>query len=210
MCNLYCSYIKRFIDKFQDPLFAIVEPNFDIFLKNLPTDARTCLNKAKRNGYEFDKIQLIDVLVNKDILEIYNSKSHRQNREINYLYEHIISDTRKDVREYWPVPDYSIFSCNNHKIDFWVCKKDKKVVAFLELLHSNELTTVRATMGHANHLKYGIMKALILQAIKIDNIKYLHYGEYRYTLNDSRAHFMKDLGIIHHNSQQLLRQESYI
>jgi hypothetical protein len=207
-CNTYCYYVKNFINKFEDPLFANLSSDFSKFFAELPTDGRTCYNKSLRHWYTFEKINITNE-IHQDILGIYGSKLERQHRRINYIYQDIVRDEDRNVAEAWPVANYSIFDCDKHYLEFWIGKKDNTVVVFLEMLISHGLATVRATMGHADHLKFGIMKSIILHFIKNHpELKYLHYGEYKYTLNDTRVHFMNDLNIVNHNQCQLLKSES--
>jgi len=205
MCNEECEPIKKCIFKYADPRFAIIPDSFDDYYKEVKTNARARYRKAKEAGFEVRKV---DTPNSNDILDIYRSKDQRQGRDINFFYE-LPQGGKVDIRLGWPIQDYSVFDCDKHYFDFYGCFLKDKMVAFLELLHSNTLASVYMTMGHGDYLKQGIMKFLFMEAIRLNigKIKYFHYVEFDYL--DERVLFMEDLRIINHNQTEHLQGVSY-
>lgn len=160
---------------YKEPLHAEIL-DFDEYFKSVDKDVRTSYNKAQRNGCKVIKIDKITDALYQDILDIYASKDQRQGRDINYLY-HKPEGGSWDLREGWPHVDYNEYTCDRHYMDFYGCFIGDKMVAFLELLHSNEFVSTYATMGHADYLKKGIMKFLFIEAIRLGKFKYLQYGD---------------------------------
>jgi hypothetical protein len=205
MCNEECTLIKNIIFAYSDPLYALIPNSFNQYFKEVETDARTCYHKALRNGFEVHKV---DEPVLSEILDIYRSREERQGREINYHYT-ITREIRPDIRFGWPHPDYRAYECEKHYFDFYGCFLKDKMVAFLELLHSNGLSVVYSTMGHGEYLNKGIMKFLFLEAIKmnIGKMKYLVYGDA--DKKDERIYFLHDLGFVNSNAKIHLQGVSY-
>jgi len=187
MCNENCPALKDFIRMYPLPLYAVIDDDYK------PTkEVRTSCHKATASGCEIRKIDLITDQLFSDMIDIYSSTPQRQHRDINYLY-HLPEGGSWDLREGWPHPDYSVFTCSKHYFDMWGCFIDNKMVAFLELLHSNELASTYATMGHADYLNKGIMKFMFSEVIKMSTFKYLHYGDKE--KNAMMKFFLSDLGI---------------
>ncbi len=188
-----CHYIKKFIYRYPDPLFADIG-DFDSYFKSLDKDCR----RDYKRSYKVKKIDKITSKLHKDILSIYGSKPTRQGREINYQYLHH-TGKNMDIREGWP-HTYGK-QCPKHYFDFYGCFDKSTLVAFLELLHSNELTLVYSTMGHADYLKKGVMRRLFIEAIRQSGAKYLVYGdesykpEIKYFLNDLKINQVDPLFI---------------
>lgn len=207
MCNETCDLIKKFITSFGDPMYATIPDTFWEYFSEVETDARTCYRKAKRNRLVVRKVLKIDSDLHKDIIDIFNSKPIRQHREVGHLYNRL-DGVQVDLFKEWPNKNYKIYDCPKHYMDFYGCFSGIRLVGYLELLHSNGLATVYSTMGHAEFLKYGIMKYLFLEAVRmnIGKIKYLQYGNYQET--GDRLFFVKDLKISNHGLE-LLKQISY-
>lgn len=205
MCNLYCEYIRKFIDHFPDPLHCILKGNFEDYFNSVETDARTQYRKGIKNNLSVTRLYKISQQDNDELLQIYDSTPIRQDREINYMHQQVINDQLIDIRYGWPVKDYDIFNCDKHNLIFYVCKKDDKIVSFLELLNSDKVSVVHLTMGHHDYLKYGIMKFMFMEVIKmnIDKMKFLVYGDYKDTIKKS-YHFKKDLLICNYGLKEVI------
>jgi len=188
-----CHYIKKFIYRYPDPLFADIG-DFDSYFKSLDKDCR----RDWKRDYKVKKLDKITTKLLKDILDIYASKPTRQNREINYMYL-LPTGEWVDIRRGWP-HTYGK-QCPKHYFDFYGCFDKSTLVAFLELLHSNKLTIVYSTMGHADYLKKGVMRRLFIEAIRQSGAKYLVYGdesykpEIKYFLNDLKINQVDPLFI---------------
>lgn len=196
-CNEHCELIQKFIYSYDDPLFAVIPDSFDEYFYLVSKDTRNCYRRAKAAGFTVSKVDQITPELHQAILEIYRSKPQRQGRPVHYLY-HTLDNFSTDIREGWPRPDYRVFTCEKHYFDFYGCFLGDKLVAFLELLHSNSLATVYSTMGHADYLGKGVMKFLFLEAIKHGGVKYLQYGDTNHP--SDLFFFLKDLRIVNHNA----------
>jgi hypothetical protein len=190
MCNEQCYFIRQFVKMYKNPLYAVI-PEFEEYFKSLDKDARTCYRKAIKAGCKIRKVENITDMLYDDVLEIYTSKTERQGRLMNTLY-HLVEGGDYDIREGWPHEEYKK-DCDKHYFDFYGCFIGDKLVAFLELLHSNELAVTYSTMGHADYLNKGIMKFMFMEVIRIAKLKYLQYGD----LNSkaSMGYFLSDLRI---------------
>lgn len=200
MCTQDCSLIQTFINKFSDPVFALINSAYKPHSK-----ARYDYRKALKAGCEVKRMDKIDKSLHNEIVAIFESKKERQHREINYIYK-LPNDSDHNLSQSWPHPEY-IGQCDRHYFDFHGCFYQGKLVAYLELLHSNDLACVYSTMGHGDYLHLGIMKYLFIKTIEMSHFRYLQYGEYSY-LSDERVHFMKQMGITQHWQKELLNQIS--
>lgn len=183
---------------YPNPLFAIIPDSFEEYFKLVDKDARTCYRKAQKAGCQVRKVDEITSDIYQDILDIYTSKTERQGRPMNHIY-HMINNSNHDIREGWPHKNYADFKCKKHYLDFYGCFIGDQMVAFLELLHSNEVSTTYSTMGHADWLSKGVMKFLFLEVIRLANLKYLHYGDE--DGKESMKYFLSDLRITNHDPQ---------
>jgi hypothetical protein len=200
MCNENCYAIKQFITNFPDPLYALIPDSFGEYFRSVATDARTCYRRAKAGGLRVREVEQVTPELYQDIMGIWASRKKMQGRSINYTYQ--MPDGKGfNLKNGWPHPDYRLYSCPLHYFDFWGCFDKKRLVAYLELLHSRDLATVYSTVGHSDYLGKGVMKFLFMEVVRKSKIKYLHYGDYY--KDDPRMHFMKDLRIINHNPQIL-------
>lgn len=181
-------------------MFALTDSTYKPHSK-----ARYDYRKALKAGCEVKRLDKVDKNIHKEIVAIFESKKERQHRYINYTYK-LPNDRDHDLSQSWPHPDYS-GQCDRHYFDFHGCFYQGKLVAYLELLHSNDLACVYSTMGHGDYLHLGIMKYLFMKVIEMSQFKYLQYGEYAY-LSDERKYFMKELGIINHCQKELLQSIS--
>jgi len=164
-----CHYIKKFIYRYPNPLFADIT-DFESYFKSLNKDCR----REWKKDFKVKKVSKITPRLLKDILAIYASKPIRQGRDINYMYL-LPTGEWVDIRKGWP-HTYGRH-CSKHYFDFYGCFDKSILVAFLELLHSNKLTLVYSTMGHADYLKKGIMRRLFIETIHLSKPRYLVYAD---------------------------------
>lgn len=162
-----CHYIKKFIYRYPNPLYADVG-DFDSYFKSLDKDCR----RDWKRDYKVKKISKITPKLLKDILDIYASKPTRQGREINYMYL-LPTGEWVDIRQGWP-HTYGKH-CPKHYFDFYGCFDKNKLVAFLELLQSYKLTLVYSTMGNISYK--GVMRRLFIETIRKAKTKYLVYAD---------------------------------
>ena len=184
----YVALYTRLKDK---PVVCYLPDSFDEYYDSCASQARYEYRRAEKRGYVAQKAKP----PHKEVIEIFKSKAKRQGRDINMVHHNIYGGTDK-FTDKWVEEDYTKYTCPNHYVDFWVCGKDK-TVAFAEILHCGDYVITRATMGHANCLKDGIMKYMFINIIK-DSIekgrKYFNYGTKPF-LEDERRHFVNQLGI---------------
>lgn len=159
---------------------------FDEYFLAVKTDARTQWRKATKNGYTISKI--IDVQkYAADLYEIWTSKDVRQNRPINLNYESINRKRIEITKDAWPVEVY-----NTPDLEMYGCFKDGKLVAYLEIQNNNaNESVVHSTLGHGDHMKFGVMKFLFLEVIKIKWPNVLIYG-----MTGQESFFKEDLLIL--------------
>ena len=130
--------------------------------KNSPQYYR---KKALKSGYSFEKINRNSYL--DDITEINNSKKFRQGQRMTKGY----------------LGDAVAYEQETYGILF-----NKKLVAYLEVSSNDEIMIVKKIMGHADHLKHGIMYLLLLDVIinYYSFVKYIMYDTYLFNSDGMR------------------------
>ncbi len=206
MCNEFCEHVRNAIHQLRHPLFLERNCDFEDYFKRCDVDARTCYRKATRLGYQTEHLSLLTEKDHADLGRIWYSKDIRQKRPINPKYYHINQEKFDIFLNKWPINDYSDGACCNHGLECFVVKREETIFGYLELIKSYDYYIVHSTMGHASHLKDGIMKFLFLEVIKSKpDMKILMYGE-----ADALAPaftFKKDLLIYEAGREDELRNE---
>ena len=197
MDNTFNAYVSELIIKnwveLQKPkhFFVNLPTTFEDYLKSIDKVTRTDYNKSIRLEYKFDLLNILTEKDHKDIIEVLKSKNRRQNREMNF-YSELLDGKKINFLQLnkWIIDDYT---CSDKAKLFVVRSKENNIVAYLELLYSNNDCIVHYVMGHGDHLKNGVMKHLFLDAIKYNFplIKRLFYG-----IIPHINFFLKDLRII--------------
>lgn len=161
--------LRDFIHKIDRPLYLdlSVFANFNEYLKKCDVDVRTSYNKYLAGGFTFKKIDVIDLVAQKQIFDIWTSISTRQNRPINLFYE-LPDGTKHELKsDSWPIPDYSEYTFSGCSMEFYAVCKDDVIVAYLEVIIVGKTAIVHSTLGHFNYLKSGVMKSLFVEFIKL-------------------------------------------
>lgn len=198
--SIYCgqtiSWVMFYMFSNQK-LYVVLPSDFEQYWKEVRGNARTDWRKAIKNKCSIKKIEKLNKLIDRDIIEIWNSTDIRQDRPMNRMYTDLMNKETLIVDE-WPIRDYGIYNCPHHNLEFWIVEKDKKIVAYLELLNCGNISIVHTLLGHFDFLKYGIMKYLFIEVSKEQikrGIKYLFYGFEEHLKQDLRF-FLRDLNII--------------
>lgn len=147
-------------------------------------DVRTQHRKASKVGFKINQLFDITPLISTELYSIWTSSDVRQNRPINLQYETIETFCLPILPERWPVKKY------DGPLSFYAMEMDVKIVAYVELYTQGTTAVVHSTLGHFDYLKYGIMKALFYEIIKLkwNEINTIVYGSQK-DLN----YFKKDL-----------------
>lgn len=172
--------IKNFIKKIKHPLYLdfATYKLYGRYFALCDVDVRTSYRKAQSLKYFVKQISTLSHADIASLYAIWTSCDERQNRPINLNYETISGKNKVITPTEWPVPDYSIYN-RECGLSFWGCfDANSNLVAYLELVDSNRLSTVHSTLGHFDHLKRGVMKYMFCEVIKSrwDSTSYLAYG----------------------------------
>ena len=156
------------------------------YFKQCDTDVRTSFRKCQNKGYEIKELTSIGAEESAQLYDIWTSSSTRQGRQINMVYEDLKLNLLPVNKDQWPVKEYSL------PLVFYALYMDGVIVGYLELLFEGDYAIVHSTMGHKNYLKFGIMKTLFFEVIKLNwgKINRLIYGPEK-----SSSHFKNDLRI---------------
>lgn len=156
------------------------------YFKQCDVDVRTSFRKCNKHSYEIKQLTDITAKDSSELYNIWTSSPTRQGRPINMNYEDLNFKLRPITAGKWPIEKYSA------PLVFYALYIDNIIVGYLELLFEKDYAIVHSTLGHSDYLKYGIMKTLFFEVIKLNwnNINKLIYGRF-----DSTTHFKDDLRI---------------
>lgn len=200
-------YIKNFINKFCDPVCAIIPDNFETYLKEVSVDVRSAYKK-NMSRYKVCKVDMLGDTTLTQISDIWHSSAVRQGRPINYNYESINGVVCR-IGAKWVINDYTSYDFGSQKLEMFVCLDDHDIaVGYLELLSSNGVSIVHSTMAHQSKLKDNIMRYIFASVVKLKmpSIKYLVYNNY--DKGNPTWFFKEDLNIINRGKLDILREES--
>lgn len=137
------------------------------YLKRVGDKTRNMIRKADKQGYGFKEFVWNDHL--DEIFEINTSKEVRQSAMRGW-YRELVKPRYYTIEEQQYRKYYGAF-------------KDGKLYAYLHLVLCGDFAFFRHFIGHAQHLRYGIMNGLISWTVKeyIENsqIRWLKYGTLR-------------------------------
>lgn len=161
--------LKNFIHKINNPLCLDLSlfSDYNNYIKKCDTDVRTSYNKYLKNDFKFTKLFIIGPTEQFQLWDIWTSTNTRQNRPLNLYYEKIDGGKEEIKFNHWPIADYFEYIFPTCALEFYAIYKDDKIVAYLELIFSDGVAIVHSTLGHFNFLKFGIMKALFVEVIKL-------------------------------------------
>jgi hypothetical protein len=166
------------------PAVIIISKTYEAYLKQIGCKSRNMIVKSQKNNYEAREISYNLFL--EDIFEINNSKEFRQGKRMSAKYQKYPEEAR------------TLNCCDVHKIKYFGVLKEDKLVAWCNVNFMNEFAIINQILGHAEHLKFGIMNLLINFIIKdcIENykqVKCLNYLTLKACLPGLRT-FKKSVG----------------
>jgi len=168
------------------PAMLEIPESIDIYAQRIGDKSRNMVRKAARAGYAYlpvDANQYID-----DVLEIRTSAPIRQGKEIPATFHERPSFI---LPEQW---------CKYHGDAFYGVFKDGKLVAYLTLFMYGQLAQVNHFLGHADHMKEGVMNLLMYEVINdlIQNRPWVRAINYLYpgsaTSASGTALFKRSMG----------------
>ena len=132
--------------------------------------ARGHLHKAMREGYTVTTNQYDYRNSRLDqILAINQSKTERQGREMHDSYNH-------------PQPFGHTEFCHHHHFILLLClDRNGIIVGYMEFYIVGEFAQTSRILGHASHMKNGIMDLIFVEAFELChnyNVKLFCYGEW--------------------------------
>jgi hypothetical protein len=149
------------------------------YLKRVEREKRREIRIAERQGYEFKEFVWNDHL--DEIYEINTSKEVRLGEPMRGWYREPVQPRHHSKEELQYRKYYGAF-------------KEGKLWAYLHYWICGDFAIIKHIIGHAQHLKYGIMNGLISYTVRecIGNsqIRWLHYGRYtgEFSLNTFKKH----------------------
>lgn len=151
------------------------------YMKGVKHDIRRKIRVAWRQGYEFKEFAWDDHL--DEIYEINISKAIRQSEPMRGWYREPVQPRYHSKEELQYYKYYGAF-------------KEGKLYAYLHFCLFGDLAISRHFIGHAQHLRFGIMNGLISYTVQecIENlqVKWLYYGDWQ--KNQSLTMFKRQAG----------------
>jgi hypothetical protein len=148
------------------PLALLEIPSIhEEYTKRVRHETRRYIRLAERQGYEFKEFVWNDHL--DDIFEINTSKEVRQSEPMHGWYTRPVQPRHYTKEELQFKKYYGAF-------------KDGKLYAYVYLYECGDFAFIKHFLGHARHLRYGIMNGLISwtvkECIKNSQIRWMFYG----------------------------------
>ena len=140
----------------------------DKYLKTLASSARRNINKAKRNNYQFQRINYDDHL--KEISDIHLSTSVRQGK----MSQDFLSQELQAINNPQSVDD-------RHDYPYFGIFIDGHLVAYAGCLVAKEMLLLSTVFGHDKYKSDGIVPYLIAS---IADYKYKYYPHVKYYIYD--------------------------
>jgi hypothetical protein len=140
----------------------------DKYLKTLASSARRNINKAKRNNYQFQRINYDDHL--KEISDIHLSTSVRQGK----MSQDFLSQELQAINNPQSVDD-------RHDYPYFGIFIDGHLVAYAGCLVAKEMLLLSTIFGHDKYKSDGIVPYLIAS---IADYKYKYYPHVKYYIYD--------------------------
>jgi hypothetical protein len=149
------------------PLALLRIPStYEEYLEQIGYPGRRKVRKAGQEGYEFQEFVWNDHL--EEIFEINTSKQVRQSVPMRGWYREPVQPRHHSKEEQHYRKYYGVF-------------KDGKLYAYLHAVLCGDFAFFRHFIGHAQHLPYGVMYALVSWTVReyVGNsqIRWLKYGE---------------------------------
>lgn len=144
-----------------------IPPSHEEYLRLVRHETRKAIRLAERRGYEFKEFVWNDHL--DEIFEINTSKEVRQFEPMHDWYREPVQPRYHSKEELQYRRYYGAF-------------KDGKLWAYLHYWICGDFAVGKHFIGHAQHLKYGIMNGLLSYTVRecVGNpqIRWLYYGVY--------------------------------
>lgn len=147
----------------------VMEDDFDAYFMSLDGSARRNYKKARRNGFEFGKLDYNEKL--DEIREILASAEVRQGK----MPEHLLKgETVAPVRN--PVSKTDI-----HDYPFYGVTREGKVRAYAGCFVCGDLCMIESIYGHAEYQSFGVVPLLIISIAReileeYPGVRYYGYG----------------------------------
>ena len=172
--NFYNSAIKRhskfpFIRTLQYGIALLQLPtNSEKYLQSLPSSARRNIKKAKRNGYQFERINYNNYL--DDIGDIHRSTSVRQ----GHMDSTFMNQELKPINNPVSIDEY-------HDYAYFGVIKDGKLRSYAGCMIAGEMLLLATIFGHEQYKSDAVVPYLIAG---IAEYKYSHYPHVKYYVYD--------------------------
>ena len=144
-----------------------IPPTHEEYLNRVRHETRRYVRLAERQRYEFKEFVWNEHL--DEIYEINTSKEVRQREPMRGWYSKPVQPRHHSNEELRYRKYYGAF-------------QDGKLWAYLHFWICGDIAVYKHIIGHAQHLKYGIMNGLISYSVRkcIENsqIRWLYYGDY--------------------------------
>lgn len=149
-----------------------IHPNNDAYFKVIGPKTRNMIRKAEKLGYEFIEFEWNNHI--NDIFDINTSKKMRSAGKMHGWYCH-------------PVEPRYLGEEEGRYLKFYGVIKDNRLWAYTHLVLCGNFCYFRDFLGHADHLKNGIMNYLLSCVVRelsaYPEIQWLNYGAVDVSLN---------------------------
>ncbi|MEN6350332.1 MAG: hypothetical protein ABFD08_13160 [Syntrophomonas sp.] len=168
----------------RQPLALLAIPSaYEEYLKETARGHRRMVQKTDKEGYTFREFNWDDYL--DDIFKINTSKETRSGGAMSGWYLEQVKPINLSSEEQLYRKSYGVF-------------KDGVLYAYLYMTLCGDCGVFKYAIGHADHLKYGIMNYLIScivrEYVAHPQIKWLYYGVLPVEASGSTADFRKHAG----------------
>lgn len=166
------------------PLALLAIPStHEEYLKSVGPKTRNMIRKAEKAGYHFGELNWNDHL--DEIFEINTSKEVRSAGEMRGWYREPVQPRYHSNEEQCYQKYYGIF-------------KEGRLWAYLNLVLCGDFAYFKHFLGHADHLKSGIMNYLVSRTVweyvRHAHVKWLSYGMYPAGSTGSTIDFRRHAG----------------
>jgi hypothetical protein len=173
-----CSVLLRY------PLALLTIPSaYEVFLKAVGAKTRNRIRKAEKLGYEFREFEWDSHL--DEIFDINNSKELRAAGPMQGWYCEQVKPRHHSEEEQCCLKYYGLF-------------KDDRLWAYCHLVLCGDFVFVKHFIGHANHLKNGIMNYLISSMVRQylyhSHVQWMNYGIFPAWSREGTIDFRKHAG----------------
>ena len=186
MCTGHISKWEHYFAKIDISDVALLEiPAFeDSYMDAVRSKTRNMVRKAENNGYDYSTFKYNDHL--KDMERVNKSTPYRQDRRMGDSYRQRVTPIMEGVP-----------ACHLHTQVYIGGFKDDHLVAYCWLVLCNQVAILNRIIGHADHLRGGVMNGLIKEIVENCQrhraIQYLNYLNMA-SSTDSLEGFKKRVG----------------